>query len=93
MSTDVYLEMTYRHGKPVAGYLWLPGNDGAKAARTREVGTGLVVDYAGDGRPIGIEIIYPGHVTLAEINAVLADLHCESVSEKELAPLLAVCAS
>jgi len=93
MSEQVYLEMTYRHGKPFAGYLWLPRRQGDTAARSRKAAAGLVVDYAADGRPIGIEIVSPSHVSPGDIKALLAELHCECVSEKELAPLFAVCAS
>lgn len=90
MTWDANLEMTYRRGKPLAGYLWLNPRSGVTAARTREMAKGLVVDFAADGSPIGIEIIYPTRVTLAQINAVLEELHCELATEKDLAPLLAV---
>jgi hypothetical protein len=58
---DRYLEVTYRKGRPFAAYLYLPRPEGAKSARTEAVGEGLVIDLAGDGSPIGLEITAPGH--------------------------------
>jgi hypothetical protein len=93
MTEPVYLELTYRDGKPFAGYLWLPRRPGDAAARSRKAAAGLVVDYAEDGRPIGIEIVSPSHVSPSDMKALLAELHCDWVSEKVLAPLFAVSAA
>ena len=54
-----YLEVTFRKGKPLAAYLYLPREPGAKSARTELMGSGLLVDYQADGRPIGLEITAP----------------------------------
>ena len=88
MAADVYLEMSYSHGKPMAGYLYLPRQDGDQAVRSREATAGLVVDYASDGRPIGIEIVSPSAVSIEAINDLLAELHQEALTEEDLAPLL-----
>jgi len=89
MSNDTYLEITYRHGKPLAGYLHLPRRDGDRAVRSQKHPGGLVVDYAEDGRPIGIEITSPSSASPETINDLLEQLHISSVGEQELAPLLA----
>ena len=39
---DRYLEITFRKGKMLAAYLYLPRVIGAKSARTEEVGPGLL---------------------------------------------------
>lgn len=86
-----YLEVTFRKGKPLAAYLYLhlPRDSGAKSARTEDVGSGLLVDYQADGRPIGLEITAPSKVTLDQINAVLDRLHLPQLDPQELTPLKA----
>ncbi|MHC4294159.1 MAG: DUF2283 domain-containing protein [Planctomycetota bacterium] len=88
MTRDIYLEMTYRHGKVLAGYLYLPRRAGDEAVRSQKAAPGLVVDYATDGRPIGIEVTAPSVVSLETINQILAELHQETLNKEELAPLL-----
>ncbi len=88
MPRDVHLEMSYRNGRPVAGYLYLDFKEGDRSARSRKAAPGLVVDYADDGRPIGIEVTAPSVVTIEDINRVLEDLHQEAVGKEQLAPLL-----
>ena len=83
-----YLEVTYRHGSPLAAYLYLPRMPEDAAARTEEVAAGLLVDYAADGRPIGIEITRPGATPAARINAVLTSLAQPPMEEADLIPLL-----
>ena len=89
MSEEVYLELTYRHGKPFAGYLHLPRREGDRAVRSRKAGPALVVDYADDGRAIGVEIVSPEIVSADEINRLLAELDQQALGADELAPLLA----
>jgi len=58
-----YLEVTYRKGRPLAAYYYLPRRDGDRSERTESVDGGLLVDFSSDGRPIGIEIsrmVQPG---------------------------------
>ena len=88
MSKEIYLEMTYRHGRPLAGYLYLPRQEGDRAVRSDKAAPGLVVDYASDGRPIGVEIASPSSVSLQAINELLTNLHQQTLKEEELAPLL-----
>ena len=89
MNDGVYLELTYWRGKPKAGYLHLSRQEGERSVRCRKAGSGLVVDYAADGKPIGIEITAPSVVSSEAINALLAELHLGAMGEEELAPLLA----
>lgn len=69
-----YLEVTFRKGKPLAAYVYLPRRAGVQSIRTEEAMPGVLVDYAAGGEPIGLEITAPGQVTVEEINAVLEKL-------------------
>jgi uncharacterized protein YuzE len=86
---ESYLEVTFRHGRPVAAYYYLPREADQKSARTRRVEPGLIIDYTTKGQPIGIEITAPSKMSLAALNAVLKDLGCPPASQADLAPLLA----
>ena len=83
-----YLEVSYRRGKPLAAYLYLPRQPGDKSARTQQQEAGMLIDYAPDGRPIGVEMTAPSQVTLAAVNRVLATLQESPLTPAELAPLL-----
>jgi hypothetical protein len=65
---DAYLEVTFRHGRPLAAYYYLPRKPKDKSCRTKRVEPGLVIDFARDGRPIGIEILAPEKLTLTAFN-------------------------
>ena len=82
-----YLEVTFRKGKPIAAYLYLPRRPGSKSARTTPAAAGILVDFSSDGSPIGIEITAPEMVTVERINAVLSSLGLEGIAEEELSPL------
>ena len=84
-----YLEVTFRHGRPIAAYYYLPRDTDQKSVRTRRVEPGLVIDFAADGQAIGIEITTPAKVSLAALNAVLRDLGHPLASQADLAPVLA----
>jgi hypothetical protein len=80
-----YLEVTYRQGKPFAAYLYLrrvPGDTAATTLRHNE----FLVDYAADGRPIGLEFTHVGAVDLSRINRVLEEAHQETLKPIDLAP-------
>jgi uncharacterized protein YuzE len=85
-----YLEVTYRKGRPLAAYLYLPRQSGDTAAHSEPIDDVLVVDRAADGRPIGVEILDPKAVTLDRLNEVLRGLHLAEVEQAELAPLQVV---
>ena len=84
-----YLEVTYRKGCPLAAYFYLPRQDSDCSARTEREAAGLLVDYAPDGRAIGIEITSPMQVDLSSLNQILARLGLEPVAQEDLAPLVA----
>jgi hypothetical protein len=83
-----YLQVTYRNGQPLAAYLYLPRNVGDKAARSVKCEGGLVVDYAADGRPIGVEITSPKSTTLENLNHALAIARQAPIAAQEFQPLL-----
>jgi hypothetical protein len=83
-----YLEVTYRQGKPFAAYLYLRRSPDEKAATIRRHGD-LLVDYAADGRPIGIEFTRVDAVDLGEVNKVLSTAHESTLLSADLAPLTA----
>lgn len=86
---EPYLEVTFRHGRAIAAYYYLPREAGQKSVRTRRVEPGLVIDFASDGRAIGIEITAPSELSVASLNAVLKDLGCPVATQADLAPLVA----
>ncbi len=83
------IQITYRKGMPFAAYIYLAGRPGQKSVRTREIGPDLLVDYASDGSPLGIEVVSPGDVTVDEINRVFDELGLGRPSPSELGPLRA----
>ena len=89
MRTEPFLEVTYRHGRPWAAYLYLPREAGQRPVRSRRQESGLVVDLARDGTPLGVEITAPELVSLAKLNSVLKGLGAPLVKKADLAPLLA----
>lgn len=86
---DRYLEVTYRQGRPLAAYLYLPRATGVRSARTTPAAAGLLVDYGPDGAPIGIEITAPSHATLDLLNRVLGVLGHPPLEPADVAPLAA----
>lgn len=84
-----YLEVTFRRGKPLAAYLYLPRPSGAKAVRTTDEGHGLRVDYDANDVPMGIEVTAPTAVALSEVNAVLEKLGQPELLPEEWAPAAA----
>lgn len=84
-----YLEVTFRNGKALAAYLYLPRQGRVTVVSTRDAGNGLKVDFDATGAPIGVEITAPSIVSVASLNAVLADLGAGMVDADELAPLAA----
>jgi hypothetical protein len=84
-----YLEVTFRNGKPLAAYLYLPRPPGAKAARTTDAGRGVKIDYDKRETAIGVEITSPAAITIDELIALLAGLGIDEVDRSELAPLAA----
>jgi hypothetical protein len=50
----------------------------------------LLIDFAADGRAIGIEMAAPSRVALDTLNKALATVHQEPATADELGPLAAV---
>jgi hypothetical protein len=86
---EPYLEVTFRHGRPLAAYYYLPRRRGDRIVRTEGGSAGLVVDYTSDGRAIGIEITAPSVLSLAAMNRLLRSLGQAPVKRAELLPVLA----
>lgn len=86
---ESYLEVTFRHGRPLAAYYYLPRRPKDKSCRTRRVEPGLVIDFTRDGKPIGIEIVAPDKLTLTAFNRVLRELGFPRLTRADLAPLIA----
>jgi hypothetical protein len=86
---EPYLEVTFRHGRPLAAYYYLPRRRGDRIVRTEGGPAGLVVDYTNDGRAIGIEITAPSVLSLAAMNRLLKSLGQAPVKRAELLPVLA----
>jgi hypothetical protein len=84
-----YLEVTFRRGKPLAAYLYLPRQPKAKSYRTERAEPGLVIDYTRQGKPIGIEITAPAKLSASALNRVLRRLGVPAVTRADLAPLRA----
>jgi len=84
-----YLEVTFRHGQPLAAYLYLPRQPKDKSHRTERAEPGLVIDYNRRGTPIGIEITAPAQISAALLNRVLRRLGVPTVTRADLAPLRA----
>ena len=86
---ESYLEVTYRKGRALAAYFYLPRSGKRKSVRTRRVDPGLIIDFASNGQPLGIEITAPSELTAATLNRVLRELGFAPVSAKDLSPLRA----
>jgi hypothetical protein len=83
------VEVTFRKGKPLAAYVYLPRQGARKSAKTVEADPGMLVDDASSGEPIGLEITAPAHVMVEHINAVLAPLGFAGMTPEACAPLRA----
>ena len=83
------LQVTYRKGEPFAAYISLALHTGDEVARTEEALPDLLVDYASDGRPLGIEIVTPRAVSLEAINEVFDRLGLGRPDPADLRPLQA----
>ena len=84
-----YLEVTFRNGKPVAAYLYLPRNAADRSVRTERHEQGLLIDFTADGRAIGIEITAPTKLSVAALNRALAAVNQEPATAEELGPVAA----
>jgi hypothetical protein len=86
---EPYLEVTFRHGRAIAAYFYLPRRAGDRSYRTSQPARGLVVDITRNGKPIGIEITAPTKVSLTVLNRVLREFGFSPLRRADLAPLRA----
>ncbi len=84
-----YLEVTYRRGRPLAAYLYLPREKADKSVRTAKAEPGMVIDFEQSGRVIGIEITAPSIITVSDLNRVLRELGVQPISREDFSPLQA----
>ena len=84
-----YLEVTFRNGRALAAYLYLPRRPTDKSWRTERTPPGLVIDFNRSGKPIGIEITAPAKLSAAALNRVLHRLGLPAITRADLAPLRA----
>lgn len=61
---ETYLEVTFRHGRAIAAYLYLGRDSGAKSCRTKRVEPGMVIDFNSAGQASASNSRLPGQVTL-----------------------------
>ncbi len=87
MTPPINLEITYRKGDALAGYLYLqqrPLNESTRRSEPREGGT--VLDFVND-QLIGIEILNFNEEVVAQIETVLVENQIPFESS-DLAPIL-----
>lgn len=86
---EAYLEVTFRRGRALAAYYYLPRGTRQKCFRTVRLESGLLADLDRQGRPIGIEITAPGRMSAAALNRALAKFGLPSLGRADLRPLRA----
>jgi len=83
------IQITYRKGKPLAAYIYLPHEPGNKSVRCEELQPGLIVDFDAEGKALGIEVITPTATSIDEVHQVFEKLGLEHPDPTDLQPLLA----
>ncbi len=89
MVKRVSLKVTYRRGKPIAAYVYLPRQAGDRVASTQRLDDAILVDRAGDGRAIGVEIVEPSQCGPDRLLDVLRSLGQTEIARDDLQPLAA----
>ena len=84
-----FLEVTYRRGKPVAGYLYLGEPSSGAPCETKHVRLDGLVDIDSNGEALGVEFLAPGFVTPEDIQAIVRCLHGVPVPTEDLSPIMA----
>jgi len=82
------LQITYRKGRFLAAYLSLLRRAGDKSVRTL-VREPFVVDFAADGRALGVEIFDRPKALLNKLNAVLDEIGVKPLTKVDVAPIFA----
>ncbi len=86
---EPFLEVTFRHGRALAAYFYLPRRPGDRSYRTAAAAPGILIDFNRRGKPIGIEITAPSKLTLSVLNRILRELGSRPVKRADLTPLRA----
>ena len=81
------LQVTFIRGRPIVAYYRFREPSRRRVQRTEELEPGLVVDFARDGRPLGVEIVDPPLTTMAAMNRVLRRLKQSRVTRRDMKPL------
>ena len=89
MMTRISLKVTYRRGRPIAAYVYLPRQECDRVATTERLDPALLIDRAADGRAIGIEIVDPSQCGPDRLMDVLRSLGQFDVDRDEFRPLAA----
>lgn len=89
MVKRVSLKVTYRRGKPIAAYVYLPRRAGDRVASTERIEEAILVDRTGDGRAIGVEIVEPSQCGPDRLLDILRSLGQTDVARDDLQPLAA----
>lgn len=79
------LRVTFQHGRPWVGYLYLAPR-GEKSARSGRVSDEMVIDVDPYGCLIGVEFL--SAVSLSDVNRLLMEFGVEPVEELQLKPIL-----
>ncbi len=87
MTATATLKLAYHGNRLQAAYLYLPRGDADRSAHVLRHRHGVVIDYAEDGRPIGIEFTAPSRFTLSLIDEALAAAYSNSSVER-VAPIM-----
>ena len=82
------LQVTYRKGRFIAAYLSLSRRPGDPSVRTL-VREPFVVDFAADGRALGVEIFDRPKALLNKLNAVLDEIGVKPLTKADVAPIFA----
>ncbi len=72
-----------------AAYLTFPHLVGARVRRTREMAPDILVDFDRKGRLLGIEMLDPKRVTLAQLNRIMRLLQLPPLRRGWIKPLKA----
>jgi len=81
------VQVTYRHGKPLAAYIYLSSRKGQKSVRTEEFRPNVLIDYSKDGSPLGIEVLSL-KLSSDELYAVFDHLGLNRPDPKDLQPIV-----
>jgi hypothetical protein len=81
------IEVTYRRGRAIAAYVSFGLGRSAKCHETREAAPGLIVDFARNGKALGLEMVSPQTCTLPAVNKVLKSVGLPPLRRADFAPL------